>query len=126
MIHVLMLYEKVNLVMPMEQRIFYNYLNDTIAELRAKYEQPKPKLLFCDTDDENNRCEGILRRFYTSLEEYIEIHDLYANCIVDNILFLAGAGENYKTEFLRKAADAYNSCWSSKTNRTGRIKRGRW
>lgn len=125
MIHILMLYEKVTLTMPMEQRRFFSCLNDTIAELRAKYEQPKPKLLFCD-EDENNRCDEILTYFYTSLEEYIPIHYLYANCIVDNILFLAGAGEEYKTEFLRKADEAYRSCLRSKAKRTGRIKRGSW
>lgn len=130
MIHVLMIYEKVNLVMPLEQRRFYNHLNDTLTELKAKYMYPRPELLFCgveeDNEEENNRCDGCFPKFVISLEEYIPIHNLYAAAIADNVLYLAGAGEGYKAEFERKAEEAYNSYWKRNASSGRRIKRGGW
>ena len=110
------IYEKVNLVIPLEQRRFFNYYDDSVNELIMTYDGfvlPKdteyisPKTL----DDDN----PVLGMYHVS--------------IVDNILFLAAAGgENnqmYKTEFLRKSREAYHKYWSD--NAKGkRIKRLKW
>lgn len=109
---ILEIFEKVNLAMPIEQRRFFNYFEDTVAELSSMYSgfvfekdtvyQP-PKAL----SDEN------------------VVLPLYHNSIVDNIIFLAGGEEIHKTEFIRKSRDAYLKYWND--NSKGRkMKRLRW
>lgn len=99
------IYEKINLRVPLEQRRFFNYFNDTIAELEALY----PQLLF----EEGKR--------YTPMhdlsDEYI-VRPLYGPAIVDNILFLSGYDKDgtYKSEFLRKAENAYENYWRSQAH----------
>ena len=106
------IYEKVNLVVPIEQRVFFNFFEDTVNELQSLYRDfvfikdtkyiPPSKL-----SDEN------------------VVLPLYHNSIVDNILFLANKGEFYKTEFMRKSRDAYLKYWND--NAKGRrIRRMRW
>lgn len=109
---ILEIFEKVNLVTPIEQRRFFNYFEDTVNELQtlyagfvlekeAKYTPPKA------LSDEN------------------AVLPLYHNSIVDNILFLAGQNENYKGEFIRKSRLAFLKYWND--NAKGkRIKRMRW
>lgn len=106
------IFEKVNLVMPLEQRRFFNHFNDTVDELCSLYggfvfeaegDYTPPKAL---TDD-------------------VKVLPLYHNAIVDNILFLAGQDETHKSEFLRKAKDAYLKYWND--NAKGRrLRRMRW
>ena len=106
------LFEKVNLVIPLEQRKFFSYFNDSIDELRSLYS----RFLF--------ESEGE----YTppkTLSDDIRVLPLYAPALVDNILFLAGQGETYKGEFIRKANLAYLQYWNE--NAKGRrVKRARW
>lgn len=108
------IYEKVSLKVPLEQRRFFNYFNDTIAELESMY----PDLLFK---------EGM---HYTPMhdlsDEYI-IRPLYAPAIVDNIIFLSGYDKDgtYKSEFIRKAKEAYINYWNSHAHNR-RLKRMRW
>ncbi len=129
MIHVLLIYEKVNLVMPLEQRKFFHYLNDTLLELKALYYEKNPALLLCECAPDNQKEDCFDENFWpwraTSLDEYLPFLGLYLPAIVDNILFLAGAGDGYKSEFLRKAEEAYLSYWKKKS-RGGRIKRAGW
>jgi hypothetical protein len=109
---ILEIYEKVNLIIPIEQRIFFNFFEDTVNELQSLYgdfvflkekEYTPPKRL---TDDN-------------------VVLPLYHNSIVDNILFLANKGEHYKSEFIRKSNDAYLTYWNE--NAKGRrIRRMRW
>ena len=109
---ILEIYEKVNLVIPIEQRVFFNFFEDTVNELQSLYgdfvfikdkEYTPPKRL---TDDN-------------------VVLPLYHNSIVDNILFLADKGEAYKSEFIRKSNDAYLKYWND--NASGRrIRRMRW
>ncbi len=94
------IYEKVSLKTPLEQRRFFNYFNDTIAELDALYpsyvtEEGKHFTAMHDLSD-----------------EYI-VRPLYGAAIVDNILFLCGYDKDgtYKSEFLRKAQEAYLNYW---------------
>jgi len=106
------IFEKVNLVIPLEQRRFFNYFNDTVNELNtlhdgfvfeSKGEYTPPK----------------------TLSDSVQVLPLYHNAIVDNILFLAGENEAYKGEFIRKARLAYLKYWND--NAKGkRVKRMRW
>lgn len=106
------IYEKVNLVIPIEQRVFFNFYEDTVNELQSLYGD------FVFIKDTN----------YTppeSLTDENVVLPLYHNSIVDNILFLANSGENYKSEFIRKSRDAYLKYWTD--NAKGRrIRRMRW
>lgn len=112
---ILEIFEKVNLVIPIEQRVFFNFFADTVNELQSLYrdfvfvkgkEYTPPERL---NDDDY---------------EFVVL-PLYHNAIVDNILFLANKGEFYKSEFLRKSKDAYLKYWND--NAKGRrIRRMRW
>ncbi len=106
------LYEEVILAVKLEERRFFNYFDETVRELEATY----GKFLYNDgesykaPDDLNDKCA---------------VRPLYHNAIVDNILFLAGAGDTYKGEFLRKAQNAYNKYWHDDA-KGRRIRRARW
>ena len=109
---ILEIFEKVNLVIPIEQRVFFNFFEDSVNELQSLYgdfvfikdkEYTPPKSLTADN----------------------VVLPLYHNSIVDNILFLANKGETYKSEFIRKSKDAYLKYWND--NAKGRrIRRMRW
>ena len=112
---ILEIFEKVNLVVPIEQRKFFNYFEDSVNELQSLYgdfvfiedaEYTPPTELSDDPDDN-------------------VVLPLYHNSIVDNILFLVGMGETYKGEFMRKSHEAYLNYWND--NAKGRrIRRMRW
>ena len=106
------IFEKVNLIIPMEQRVFFNLFEDTVNELQSLY---RDFVFIEDTE-------------YTppkSLTDENVVLPLYHNSIVDNILFLANAGEQYKGEFIRKSKDAYLKYWTDDAK--GRRKRRmRW
>ena len=109
---ILEMFEKVNLVVPLEQRRFFNYFEDTVNELQALYSG-----FVFEKDAEYIRPE--------TLRENNVVLPLYHNAIVDNILFLAGAGDAYHSEFLRKSNDAYLKYWND--NAKGRkLKVRRW
>lgn len=127
------IFEKVNLIIPIEQRVFFNFFEDTVNELQSLYgdfifiksenlaeEQEK--------DGENQETVKTNSTEYTppkSLNDDNVVLPLFHNAIVDNILFLANKGEIYKSEFLRKSKDAYLRYW--KDNAKGRrIRRMRW
>ena len=100
------IYEKVNLITPLEQRRFFNYLEDTLVELMCLY---------------NAEFELDL---YDDLSAALE-YPLYAPAITDNILYLAGQGEVYKAEFLRKSQAAHLKYWTENA-RGRRVKRAGW
>lgn len=112
---ILEIFEKVNLVSPIEQRRFFNYFEDTVNELQSLYGDFGDFVFIEDKE-------------YTppaSLSDDNVVRPLYHNSIVDNILFLAGAGESYKSEFIRKSNDAFLKYWND--NAKGRrIRRTRW
>ena len=109
---ILEIFEKVNLVVPIEQRIFFNFFADTVNELQSLY---RDFVFIKDTEYTPP----------TSLSDENVVLPLYHNSIVDNILFLANKGEMYKSEFLRKSKDAYLKYWND--NAKGRrIRRMRW
>ena len=109
---ILEIFEKVNLLVPIEQRVFFNLFEDTVNELQSLY---RDFVFLKDTE-------------YTppeSLTDENVVLPLYHNAIVDNILFLANKGETYKSEFIRKSKDAYLKYWND--NARGRRKRRmRW
>ena len=109
---ILEIYEKVNLVIPIEQRIFFNFFEDTVNELQSLY----GGFVFI---------EGKEYTPPTSLDDENVVLPLYHNSIVDNILFLLNKGEAYKGEFMRKSKDAYLKYWND--NAKGRrVRRMRW
>jgi hypothetical protein len=109
------IFEKVNLVTPIEQRRFFNYFEDTVNELQS---------LYSDFGD----FVFVKGKEYTppkKLSDANVVLPLYHNAIVDNILFFATNEENYKGEFIRKSDDAYKKYWND--NAKGRRKRRmRW
>lgn len=106
------LYEKVNLVLPLEQRRFFNYFEDTVGQLQSMYNG------FVLED-------GALYQPPKSLCDTIYVLPLYAGAIVDNIIFLAGGEETHKSEFIRKSKDAYLKYWND--NAKGKkMKRRGW
>lgn len=106
------IFEKVNLVVPIEQRRFFNYFADTVNEIQALYDD------FVFEEDKVYIPPAVL-------SDEIAVLPLYHNAIADNILFLAGQGEAYKSEFIRKSRDAYFRYWND-NSRYKRIKRMRW
>ena len=109
---ILEIYEKVNLVVPIEQRIFFNFFEDTVNELQSLYGD----FVFIENT------------VYTPPESLTDdnvVLPLYHNAIVDNIIFLAGGEETRKAEFIRKSRDAYLKYWND--NAKGRkMKRMEW
>jgi len=108
----LIIYEKVSLKTPLEQRRFFNYLDDTCMELMAL-----SKNKVCVNDDEEYKPAD-------SLDDRINIRGIYIPAIVDNILYLAGLGDTYKSEFLRKAEEAKRTSDRKRTNNI--MKRNGW
>lgn len=112
---ILEIFEKVNLVTPIEQRRFFNYFEDSVNELQS---------LYGDFGD----FVFIKGKEYTppkSLSDDNVVLPLYHNSIVDNILFFSTGEETYKAEFMRKSNDAFLKYWND--NAKGRrMRRMRW
>ena len=154
---ILEIFEKVNLVIPIEQRVFFNFFEDTVNELQSLYGD----FVFIkhiqeetsQSDNSSNKAVDAYGNVYVngnivkdanyeelmsnakvvdpeytppkSLTDENVVLPLYHNSIVENILFLAGSGEQYKSEFIRKSRDAYLKYWND--NAKGRrIRRMRW
>ena len=115
---ILEIFEKVNIKTPVEQRVFFNYLNDSINETGGLHGD-MPHLVFSN----NITSADIVP--VDSLDGDIVLLPLYHNAVVDNILFLCGQGETYKGEFIRKVGEAYNQYWSL-YSKGKHIKRNGW
>lgn len=111
---VLEIFEKVNLKVPLEQRRFFNYYNDTIEELNSLYSD-----YVLEHGSEFAPIGSIC-------DPYVVL-PRYASAIVDNILYLSGFDKDgtSKSEFLRKAENAHLSYWNENA-KNKRIKRMRW
>ena len=112
------IYEKISHAFPIEQRIFFNYLNDSINEVAGLYGD-MPDMVFGG----NITAADIVP--VRSLDDEMIIQPLYRNAIVDNILFLCGQGEMHKSDFVRKAREAYLHYWNIKA-KNRRTKRQVW
>ena len=106
------LYERVNIAVRLEERRFLNYFDETVRELEAQYGD----YLFIN---------GETYKFPKSLTENCVVRPLYHNAIMDNILYLAAGGDEYKGEFIRKARLAYHKYWGERAKGM-RIRRARW
>lgn len=93
------IFEKVNLTTPLEQRRFFNYFEDTVAELQSLY---SGFVFEKDTEYQPPK----------TLSDPNVVRPLYHGAIVDNIVFLAGGDDTLKSEFLRKSRDAYLKYWN--------------
>lgn len=123
-------YEETMTITPMDDMRFLNAYEDTVNELASLF----PGFVFnktyghADTEaPERSWTEnGMWYKIPDTIEDDNVVRPLYWNAIVDNILFLTGNGtEARKTEFARKARDAYGHYWSE--NAKGkRLKRLRW
>lgn len=109
---ILEIYEKVNLKVPLEQRKFFDYYNETVEELNAAY--------YDYVYESGTEAAPI-----SSIYDPYTLLPLYASAIVDNILFLSGYDKEgtYKNEFLRKADNAHKK-YSRQKGRI--IKRNGW
>lgn len=109
---ILEIFEKVNLITPIEQRRFFNFFEDTVAELEALYNG------FIFNKDADFTPPA-------ALSDVNVVLPLYHNAIVDNIVFLENGEETRKSEFIRKSRDAYLKYWND--NAKGRkMRRLEW
>lgn len=109
------IYEKVLFKYPLEERIFLNYLSDSITELQT--------IVGNGIYKDDMKLYKII-----SLNDELPILDIYCPPIVDNILYLCGFDTNgsYKSEFLRKASLAKDSVWKEKNKGRKILKRTGW
>ncbi len=103
------IFEKVNLIVPIEQRRFFNCFEDTVSELQTLYDG----FVFE---------KGTAYNPPKALSDENVVLPLYTDAIVDNIVFLSGGAETYKSEFLRKSRNAYLKYWYD--NSKGRKMKG--
>jgi len=115
---ILDMFEKVSLKTPVERRLFFNYLNDSVNEIAGLYGD-LPHMVF------NNNIKSADLVPMDSLLYEFHVLPLYHNAIIDNILFLCGQGDTYKAEFVRKSREAYLHYWSL-YSKNKRIKRVGW
>lgn len=109
---ILEIFEKVNLITPIEQRRFLNFFEDTVTELEALYSG----FVFDKGTDFTPPTE--------LLDENVVL-PLYHNSIVDNIIFLENGEETRKSEFIRKSRNAFLKYWND--NAKGRkMRRLEW
>lgn len=104
------IFEKVNLAVPIEQRKFFNYFEDTVLELQAMY-----RGFVFEKGKEFTLPEA--------LSDKTVVLPLYKDAIVENIIFLSSGEETRKSEFLRKSRNAYLKYWCD--NAKGKKMKGR-
>ena len=108
----LKIFEKVNLVIPIEQRKFFNFFEDTIEELESMYSG-----FVVEKDAEFSPP--------SELSEETVVRQLYKSAIVDNIIFLSTGEETRKSEFTRKSREAYLKYWCDNA-KCKKIKGRKW
>lgn len=113
---ILEIFEKVNLVAPIEQRRFFNYFADSIDELLSLYGGYTADFVL-EKNAQYSPPEGLC--------DDNPVLPLYHNSIVDNILFLSLKDQSYKLEFIRKSRLAFLTYWN-KNAKGRRVKRMRW
>ena len=98
------IYERISLKVPMEQKLFFNALNDTINAISARYGSI-PGVTF------DNRLRGDELMPIHGLIEEIPLLPMYHNAVVDGIMYRSGQGDAYGAESDRKADEAYRYYW---------------
>lgn len=112
------IYERVLLTANISERQFFDRLNDTLGELGALYGEV-PKLLY-QAGPEGDYPEA---QWVKRLDTDLNVLPLYHHAIVDNILFLSGAGEAYQAQFRQKVREAWLKYWNVDA-KGRRVKRG--
>ncbi len=110
---ILEIFERVNLKSPIEHRKFFDFYNDTISELTAICD----KFLF----QEDTEFEPV-----KSFDDESVVLYLYNDAIAENINFLNTNNETGKSEFLRKAQNAYLYYWNEDAKKHNHIKNEGW
>lgn len=111
---ILQIYENINILVPMEQRRFLDFYNQTILELCSTYSNYVLK---------NGKSFSPVE----SLSDDSVILPLYDDSILDNIIYLSGNDKTgvLKSEFLRKSSNAHTTYWNENA-KNKHIKRARW
>ena len=110
------LYENVSIRVPLDTRSFLDYLNETLAELSAMFDDYVFK-----TGE-----EGAVMH---TMEQKLPIRPPYFPALVYNILYLCGYDKNgtFKSEFVRLATDANERIKTKTLKQKSRIiKRTGW
>lgn len=102
------IYERVQLVMPIGERQFFDRLNDAIGVLDQEYGE-LPKLLW--QADENGALPE-KQQWVKTLDDEIDLLPYYHVTLADHVLYLSGAGETYEAEFRAKARAAWLNYWN--------------
>lgn len=110
------MYEAVNMRTPIDERTFFEYFNESVAELVLKF---KAKYIFTDNEKEKNPQ-------ISSLNEDNPIFDLYHIAVLYNILYLCGLGDTYKTMFLSYSEEANLQKEKERDTRGDFMKREEW
>lgn len=100
------LFESLSLQDEISERKFINFLNNTLNEVSCAIP---------------SKDKSKLSKVFT-IADSIDLDSRYESCIVDNIMFLNTAKTDYKSEFVRKLANANNSVF--KENCKGRKLKG--
>ena len=117
------MYERVTLVTPLEQRRFFDYYDASVNELCVMFDK---KYVF------RKGCTYVAPE---SLNYEDVTREIFHESIIDNILYMAGAGEIYKSEFVRKANLGVKKAWNEHRDEynatkhedaVGRVKKMRW
>ncbi len=97
------IFEKVNLIHPIEQRKFFSFLDDVLKELISKYGE---KFVLCNDAEASDGEEWVFYNDSEGIDGTVNVLPLYEKAIVLYILALCGAGD-FITEAMRQAEQAY-------------------
>ena len=91
----------------------------------ADVDQFKFLLLFNETINEINLMYPVIDNLKTTndINSFYEYPEMFVSPIKDNILFLLGFGDKYKSEFIRKMKYAFCGWWKNKSKKTGFVRR---
>lgn len=106
------LFERVNIVASISQRAFIDYYINSVNELMGLYGE---KYVI----QRNKEFDGNI----SDIRAENVIMPLYDVPTVDNILYCITGNQEYKSEFLRKADEAYRKYWRDGAKRHPKIRK---
>lgn len=123
-------YEKAGVIVPPDEARFFQMYESTVEELMVMFRghalNKELGTEIIDTVPDNAWVED---GYYWTRPAVLDDDDVllpgYEFAVIDNMLYLMGLGDTYKTEFIRKARAAYLSDWG-KNAKGRRLKRLRW
>lgn len=114
--NVIDIYERVTLTTALSQPRFVHYFNDTVAYLISKY---RPRYVLHSKD-------GSSFSPVSSVNDTTDVRDEYADCIIDNIIFLETGNVDRRTDFIAKSEYTYDSVWNDAVRGATLTNRCRW